>query len=248
MVDTKVIDAAKEHFGTVLEQQLERVERIKEEADWTDYSALKPIVIGMIGGDGIGPTISAATQRVLELLLKDHVASGKVQFKTIEGLTIENRAAKVGKLEATLSDPKLIRKTLLKIDPSRVVPAKAGEPFAGPVTRDRLRELAKRYDEDVIFVFRGELNIEPESLTEKELLSTKHVVYIRYRGLLYLARQKRVLVLKGNEKMDQFAGSVSPEQREERWRNLSVDGLKTLAQEARKLLHSHKFEKRQSAY
>ena len=95
MVDTKVIDAAKEHFGTVLEQQLERVERIKEEADWTDYSALKPIVIGMIGGDGIGPTISAATQRVLELLLKDHVASGKVQFKTIEGLTIENRAAKL---------------------------------------------------------------------------------------------------------------------------------------------------------
>ena len=95
MVDTKVIDAAKEHFGTVLEQQLERVERIKVEADWTDYSALKPIVIGMIGGDGIGPTISAATQRVLELLLKDHVASGKVQFKTIEGLTIENRAAKL---------------------------------------------------------------------------------------------------------------------------------------------------------
>ena len=95
MVDTKAIDAAKEHFGTVLEQQLERVERIKEEADWTDYSALKPIIIGMIGGDGIGPTISAATQRVLELLLKDHVASGKVQFKTIEGLTVENRAAKL---------------------------------------------------------------------------------------------------------------------------------------------------------
>jgi isocitrate dehydrogenase (NAD+) len=95
LVDTKAIDAAKEHFGTVLEQQLERVERIKEEADWTDYSALKPIVIGMIGGDGIGPTISAATQRVLELLLKDHIASGKVQFKTIEGLTIENRAAKL---------------------------------------------------------------------------------------------------------------------------------------------------------
>ena len=95
MVDTKAIDAAKEHFGTVLEQQLERVERLRSEADWTDYSALKPIVIGMIGGDGIGPTISAATQRVLELLLKDHVASGKVQFKTIEGLTIENRAAKL---------------------------------------------------------------------------------------------------------------------------------------------------------
>jgi isocitrate dehydrogenase (NAD+) len=95
LVDTKAIEAAKDHFGTVLEEQLERVERLRSEADWTDYSALKPIVIGMIGGDGIGPTISAATQRVLELLLKDHVASGKVQFKIIEGLTIENRAAKM---------------------------------------------------------------------------------------------------------------------------------------------------------
>ena len=161
---------------------------------------------------------------------------------------IENRSARAGKLEVILSDPKRIRKTLLKIDPARVAPAKAGEAFAGPVTRDRLRELAKRYDEDVIFLFRGELNIEPESLTEKELLSTEHVVHIRYRGLLYLARQKKVLTLKGNEKMDQFTGSVSLEQKEERWRNLSADGLKTLAQEARKLLHAHKFEKRQSAY
>ncbi len=95
MANTKTIDAAKDHFGTVLEQQLERVDRLRNEADWTDYSTLKPIVIGMIGGDGIGPTISGATQRVLEHLLKDHVASGKVQFKTIEGLTIENRAAKM---------------------------------------------------------------------------------------------------------------------------------------------------------
>ena len=113
MVDTKAIDAAKEQFGKVLEQQLERVERIKEEADWTDYSNLKPIVIGMIGGDGIGPTISAATQRVLELLLKDHVASGKVQFKTIEGLTIENRAAKLQSIpEDVLAEIKTCHVTL----------------------------------------------------------------------------------------------------------------------------------------
>lgn len=113
LVDTKAIDAAKEQFGKVLEQQLERVERIKEEADWTDYSNLKPIVIGMIGGDGIGPTISAATQRVLELLLKDHVASGKVQFKTIEGLTIENRAAKLQSIpEDVLAEIKTCHVTL----------------------------------------------------------------------------------------------------------------------------------------
>ena len=95
VVDRQAIEAAKSHFGKVLEQQLDRVERLRQERDWTDYAAIKPIVIGMIGGDGIGPTISAATQRVLEYLLEDQVAGGKAQFKVIEGLTIENRAAKM---------------------------------------------------------------------------------------------------------------------------------------------------------
>ena len=95
MDNTQSIDAAKEHFGTVLEQQLERVERLKEEGDWVDYSSVSPIVIGMLGGDGIGPTISDETQKVLEYLLRDEVASGKVEFRVIDGLTIENRAEKL---------------------------------------------------------------------------------------------------------------------------------------------------------
>ncbi len=96
MVDnTQSIDAAKEHFGTVLQQQLERVERLKEEGDWVDYAGVSPIIIGMLGGDGIGPTISDETQKVLEYLLRDEVASGKVEFRVIDGLTIENRAAKM---------------------------------------------------------------------------------------------------------------------------------------------------------
>ena len=65
------------------------------EGDWIDYSQLSPVVIGMIGGDGIGPTISAETQRVMEHLLEDAVRNEKVKFRTIEGLTIENRAAKM---------------------------------------------------------------------------------------------------------------------------------------------------------
>ena len=94
MVDAQVLEAAKEQFGKVLEQQLARVERLKAEVDWTDYSTVSPIIIGMIGGDGIGPYIAAESQRVLEFLLRDQVVNGKVVFKTIEGLTIENRAAK----------------------------------------------------------------------------------------------------------------------------------------------------------
>ena len=91
----KAIEAATAHFATVLEQQLARVERMRTEGDWTDYSTVEPIVIGMIGGDGIGPTISAATQRVLEHLLRGHANTGKVEFRVIEGLTIENRAEKM---------------------------------------------------------------------------------------------------------------------------------------------------------
>ena len=88
----KEIEAAKEHFGKLLEEQLERVELMKHAEDWLDYAKLKPIVIGIVGGDGIGPFITKEAQRVLEFLLKKEVFNGKVQLKVIKGLTIENRA------------------------------------------------------------------------------------------------------------------------------------------------------------
>ena len=95
MADNQIIEAAKEHFGKVVAQQLERVERLKNEPDWVDYSSVSPIVVGMLGGDGIGPSISAETQTVLEHLLRGEVDSGKVEFRVIDGLTIENRAEKM---------------------------------------------------------------------------------------------------------------------------------------------------------
>ena len=91
MVDAKAIEQAKEHFGKILEEQLKRVEAMKSAQDWTDYSGLKTIKIGICGGDGIGPYISQHAQTVLEELLKDEIGGGKVQVKVIEGLTIENR-------------------------------------------------------------------------------------------------------------------------------------------------------------
>lgn len=90
------IERAKEHFGRVLEEQLARVERMKQDVAWTDYATLHPIIIGICGGDGIGPYISSQARRVLEFLLEPELASGKVELRTIEGLTIENRA-KAGK-------------------------------------------------------------------------------------------------------------------------------------------------------
>ena len=88
---SKEIEEAKEHFGKILEEQLERVERMKKAEEWIDYTKLKPIIIGIIGGDGIGPYIAKEAKRVLEFLLKKEIENGKVEFKVIKGLTIENR-------------------------------------------------------------------------------------------------------------------------------------------------------------
>jgi isocitrate dehydrogenase (NAD+) len=87
------IERATQHFGRLLEEQLARVEAMKKGEAAPDFAALKPIIVGVCGGDGIGPFISAEAERVLRHLLADEVASGKVEFRTIEGLTIENRAA-----------------------------------------------------------------------------------------------------------------------------------------------------------
>jgi isocitrate dehydrogenase (NAD+) len=86
-----IIERAKQHFEALVKEQLERVERMKHAEDWIDYSSLKPIIIGIVGGDGIGPEISKHAKSVLEFLLKDEIQDKKVVFKAIEGLTIENR-------------------------------------------------------------------------------------------------------------------------------------------------------------
>ena len=92
MVDTQSIEKAKEHFGSIVIEQLERVKRMKAGDEWVDYNKLKPIIIGVVGGDGIGPYICKHAHKVLEFLLADEVKNGKIEFRIIEGLTIENRA------------------------------------------------------------------------------------------------------------------------------------------------------------
>ena len=86
------IEEAKEKFGLLLEKQLERNEKIKAEKDFIDYSKLDTIIIGIVGGDGIGPAITEESARILKYLLEDKVKAGKIEFRNIDGLTIENRA------------------------------------------------------------------------------------------------------------------------------------------------------------
>ena len=87
-----VLERSRAHFEALVREQLERVEQMKQAEDWIDYGTLKPIIVGVCWGDGIGPIISQETQRILEFLLADELKNGKVEFRTIEGLTIENRA------------------------------------------------------------------------------------------------------------------------------------------------------------
>jgi isocitrate dehydrogenase (NAD+) len=75
----------------ILEEQVEREERIKEPVEWLDYTQLKTVVVGVAGGDGIGPIIAKETTRVLRSLLKEELDTGRVELREIAGLTIENR-------------------------------------------------------------------------------------------------------------------------------------------------------------
>ena len=87
------IKAAVEHYEALLRKQLARVEDMEKGAQAADLSKKEKIVIGVIGGDGIGPIIVEQAKRVLDILLKDEIATGRVEFREIGGLTIENRLA-----------------------------------------------------------------------------------------------------------------------------------------------------------
>ncbi len=90
---TAQLDAACEKFRAILEKQLTRVENMKAQGDFTDYASLPKIIIGVCGGDGIGPTITKEAERVLSFMLREELAAGKIEFQRIDGLTIENRIA-----------------------------------------------------------------------------------------------------------------------------------------------------------
>lgn len=90
----KYINNAVEHFRTLLTEQIARQHRMEKDNGATDYSKLEKIIIGICGGDGIGPIISKESIRLLEFLLSKEIEKGKVELRFIDGLTIENRIEK----------------------------------------------------------------------------------------------------------------------------------------------------------
>ena len=83
--------SAVDAFRVLLRQQLERIDHMN--TDKVDFSTKDVVTIGLIDGDGIGAVISPQARRVLEALLADEIADGKIVLKQIQGLTIENRLA-----------------------------------------------------------------------------------------------------------------------------------------------------------
>ena len=87
------VSLAAGQIENLLLQQIERAERLAKSQPPKDFKSLGKITVGLCGGDGIGPVIMKEARRVLEILLKDQLSAGKIVFKEIEGLTIENRLA-----------------------------------------------------------------------------------------------------------------------------------------------------------
>ena len=54
-IDQSVLDK----FEAVVESQRKRIMDMKEQDDFIDYSKLDKLIIGVCGGDGIGPMITA---------------------------------------------------------------------------------------------------------------------------------------------------------------------------------------------
>lgn len=80
------------HFEKLVMDQLARIQRMKEDTVAINYAELSPIIIGVIGGDGIGPAITEVASRIMQNSLREEIASGKIEIREIAGLTIENRA------------------------------------------------------------------------------------------------------------------------------------------------------------
>ncbi len=129
------ISQAQEKFGELIQSEFERIERMKQDAEVKDFSKLDKIVVGILPGDGIGPIIMEQAVRVIKALIPDEIASGKVELRHIEGMTIENRAAKLQSLPDDVFEE--IKKCDVIIKGPMVTP-RAGEPWPNLVSANSL--------------------------------------------------------------------------------------------------------------
>lgn len=126
---------AKEKFGELIQSEFERIERMKEDNEVKDFSKLDKIVVGILPGDGIGPIIMEQALRVIRALIPSEIESGKVKLRMIEGMTIENRAAKLQSLPEEVFEEVKQCDVLLK---GPMVTPRAGDPWPNLVSANSL--------------------------------------------------------------------------------------------------------------
>ena len=114
-----------EQFEQIVRDQLARVEAMKNAPAAPDFASKETIIIGTIDGDGIGPIIMDACRAILEKVLVDDIASGRIQLRRIEGLTIENRIARMETVPADVLAE--IKECDLLLKGPTTTPAKGGD-------------------------------------------------------------------------------------------------------------------------
>ena len=87
----KEIEIAVEKFRALMQEQLARQNQMELGSSAKDYTKQEKIIVGVCGGDGIGPILMREAKRLMEVLLHEEIESGKIELREIEGLTIENR-------------------------------------------------------------------------------------------------------------------------------------------------------------
>ena len=92
------IKTAQEKFGTLIENESARIDRMKASQEVTDFSNKEKIIVGILPGDGVGPILMKQALRVLNELVGEEINQGKIELRQIEGMTIENRVAKMESL------------------------------------------------------------------------------------------------------------------------------------------------------
>ncbi|MGL5434218.1 MAG: isocitrate/isopropylmalate family dehydrogenase, partial [Lachnospiraceae bacterium] len=129
------IQEAQAAFGELIQSEFDRIDRMKADTVVKDFSQIEKILVGVLPGDGIGPIIMREAIRVLENLMKAEIASGKIEIREIEGMTIENRAAKLQSLPDEVMAE--IKQCDVVIKGPMVTP-RAGEPWPNLVSANSL--------------------------------------------------------------------------------------------------------------
>lgn len=92
------VKAAQEKFAALINEDYQRIDRMKQEEKPLDFAKLDKIIVGIMPGDGIGPLLMPLALDVMHELVGEEIASGRIEIRPIEGMTIENRVAKMNSL------------------------------------------------------------------------------------------------------------------------------------------------------